>query len=138
MNPNVENMREAVTCQEFVRRALEGDFTCEPTGDHLAFAIELRGIRAWWDKTTVNKDLRQFVFMKLLQGEAKTREEMCKRYLGSEVAEMCCPDSRWTEVFALFELGHNRCIRCMGDLGPDNPRQLCGKTFCYNTDSLFD
>jgi hypothetical protein len=24
----------------------------------------------------------------------------------------------------------NRCVDCNCDMGPDNPRQLCGKTFC--------
>mgnify|MGYP001226093804 CR=1 FL=1 len=27
----------------------------------------------------------------------------------------------------------NRCLMCGDDLGPQNPRQLCGKTCCYNT-----
>lgn len=27
----------------------------------------------------------------------------------------------------------NRCVMCGDDLGPQNPRQLCGKTHCYNT-----
>ena len=25
----------------------------------------------------------------------------------------------------------NRCVECGCDIGKDNPRQLCGKTFCY-------
>jgi len=24
------------------------------------------------------------------------------------------------------------CIECGVDMGPNNPRQLCGKTFCYH------
>jgi hypothetical protein len=24
------------------------------------------------------------------------------------------------------------CIECGIDMGPNNPRQLCGKTFCYH------
>ena len=27
----------------------------------------------------------------------------------------------------------NRCLMCGDDMGKDNPRQLCGKTYCYNT-----
>ena len=27
----------------------------------------------------------------------------------------------------------NRCLMCGDDMGRDNPRQLCGKTYCYNT-----
>ena len=26
----------------------------------------------------------------------------------------------------------NRCLICGVDMGKDNPRQLCGKTYCYN------
>lgn len=26
----------------------------------------------------------------------------------------------------------NRCLECGEDMGPHNPRQLCGKTMCYN------
>lgn len=28
----------------------------------------------------------------------------------------------------------NRCLECFEDMGPHNPRQLCGKTICYNKD----
>ena len=30
----------------------------------------------------------------------------------------------------------NLCILCGVDMGPQNPRQLCGKTKCYNIDYL--
>ena len=26
----------------------------------------------------------------------------------------------------------NRCVQCGTDMGISNPRQLCGKTYCYN------
>jgi hypothetical protein len=26
----------------------------------------------------------------------------------------------------------NRCLECNEDMGRSNPRQLCGKTYCYN------
>lgn len=26
------------------------------------------------------------------------------------------------------------CLECGDDMGPNNPRQLCGKYFCYNYD----
>lgn len=29
----------------------------------------------------------------------------------------------------------NRCMVCNEDLGENNPRQLCGKTYCINDDS---
>ena len=32
----------------------------------------------------------------------------------------------------------NLCVICHADLGPQNPRQLCGKTFCYNESTLFE
>ena len=32
----------------------------------------------------------------------------------------------------VFSMNMNACIRCAVDLGDMNPRQLCGKTFCYN------
>lgn len=33
----------------------------------------------------------------------------------------------------LFEIGvKNLCLECGEDMGIHNPRQLCGKTFCYN------
>lgn len=28
--------------------------------------------------------------------------------------------------------GENRCLSCNEDMGPSNPRQLCGKTHCRN------
>ena len=34
------------------------------------------------------------------------------------------------------ETGSWHCIECGIDMGPDNPRQLCYKTFCYN--SIYD
>ena len=30
----------------------------------------------------------------------------------------------------------NLCVMCNTDLGPQNPRQLCGKTYCYNESTL--
>lgn len=30
------------------------------------------------------------------------------------------------------ETGSWHCIECGEDMGIHNPRQLCGKTFCYN------
>ena len=30
----------------------------------------------------------------------------------------------------------NLCVMCNIDLGPQNPRQLCGKTYCYNESTL--
>lgn len=33
----------------------------------------------------------------------------------------------------LFEIGEkNLCLECGEDMGLNNPRQLCGKTKCYN------
>ena len=32
----------------------------------------------------------------------------------------------------VFCMNMNACVRCAVDLGDMNPRQLCGKTFCYN------
>ena len=32
----------------------------------------------------------------------------------------------------------NRCIGCGEDIGPSNPRQLCGKTFCYDVINTMD
>ena len=28
----------------------------------------------------------------------------------------------------------NRCVECNVDMGDENPRQLCGKTYCYEQD----
>jgi len=32
----------------------------------------------------------------------------------------------------------NLCVICKIDLGPHNPRQLCGKTYCYFEDCYFE
>ena len=34
----------------------------------------------------------------------------------------------------VFSMNVNACVRCAADLGEMNPRQLCGKIFCYNMD----
>ena len=34
----------------------------------------------------------------------------------------------------VFCMNVNACVRCAADLGEMNPRQLCGKIFCYNMD----
>ena len=31
----------------------------------------------------------------------------------------------------------NKCISCGIDMGACNPRQLCGKTFCYNDSAMY-
>jgi hypothetical protein len=130
MNPMTET---ATTVKEFVQRALRGDRNCKPTGDHLAFAIEINSIDAWWHDTTANKGLRQWILMNLLEGEARARKSLCTGLMGRELSDMCNPDVPWDEAYHLFNFGANRCTVCMEDIGPDNPRQLCGKTFCYNS-----
>ena len=70
--------------------------------------------------------------MALLQGESRARRSLCKGLLGSGICALCCPDVEWQAAFNQFVYGANRCSVCMDDIGPDNPRQLCGKTFCYN------
>jgi len=32
----------------------------------------------------------------------------------------------------------NLCVVCACDMGPDNPRQLCGKTHCHNQSEFFE
>lgn len=32
----------------------------------------------------------------------------------------------------------NHCLECGVDMGECNPRQLCGKTYCFNKDGLFN
>lgn len=32
----------------------------------------------------------------------------------------------------------NLCVVCACDMGPDNPRQLCGKTDCHNQSEFFE
>ena len=33
-----------------------------------------------------------------------------------------------------FETDSWHCLECGDDMGPNNPRQLCGKHFCHNQD----
>ena len=37
------------------------------------------------------------------------------------------------DIIKSSESYKNRCLMCGDDMGKDNPRQLCGKTYCYNT-----
>ena len=41
------------------------------------------------------------------------------------------PDDTLDDMFPTYMI--NPCIRCGADIGESNPRQLCGKTKCYNT-----
>lgn len=37
------------------------------------------------------------------------------------------------KVYGYNEITNSwHCIECGEDMGPNNPRQLCGKYFCYN------
>lgn len=39
------------------------------------------------------------------------------------------------EIFQQYAMGYkNRCLVCGTDMGPGNPRQLCGKSYCYSED----
>lgn len=42
--------------------------------------------------------------------------------------------SSGVKVINIYEMDKliNRCIECGIDMGDQNPRQLCGKTYCYN------
>lgn len=45
----------------------------------------------------------------------------------------------WVECYpedSLEMLGKNLCVSCGIDMGPDNPRQLCGKTVCLDIDAI--
>jgi hypothetical protein len=33
-----------------------------------------------------------------------------------------------------FKTDSWHCLQCGLDMGPNNPRQLCGKSYCYNSD----
>lgn len=135
MDPPVRAACQTVTVKEFVRRALGGDRYCEPIGDHLAFSIEIHSLSTWWYDTSVNPGLRQWILMRLLEGEAKARKDMCTTLLGKGMSDLVNPKVFWDKVQDSFLYGCNRCTVCMDDLGQNNPRQLCGKTFCYNCPS---
>ena len=103
---------ESATVKEFVQRALRGDRSCQPIGDHLAFAIEIHAIGAWWNDSTVNRGLRQWILLTLLEGEARARKDMGAKLLGTEMADMCNPLVPWQKIHHHFEYGTNRCSVC--------------------------
>ena len=37
------------------------------------------------------------------------------------------------QIQACLTFPYNKCIECGTDIGEQNPRQLCGKSFCYNS-----
>ncbi len=113
-------------------------FVCDKTiyrGDEITQCLESGGMELrkvpytgsrWVHQFCVPKDISTKYFMEVV-------DELTNDY----------PDTEFSDVIDLVEShdywnhedklsSKNLCIDCGIDMGPLNPRQLCGKTFCHN------
>jgi hypothetical protein len=53
-----------------------------------------------------------------------------------EKANMSQSDNEEYDYYSPNNTIRNLCVICGVDMGPDNPRQLCRKTYCENEDEI--
>lgn len=67
------------------------------------------------------KDIKQTLITNFFKIKKKTTQTLITEYFEP------------VKVFGYNEkTGSWHCLQCGTDMGPQNPRQLCGKTYCQN------
>jgi len=104
----------------------------EPVGDAVSIVTELRIIQSRGAELGGTNEQRIFLKKKLC--DLLFSKILPDLLIDDELLPYQVRDSReyFNDSFIKFWASTNRCLECYEDLGPQNSRQLCGKTFCLN------
>lgn len=114
------------------RRPYKNPLDIEPVGDAVAIVTELRILQTRQEALGGTSEQREFVKMKL-----------CDLLYSQILPNLIDDDSLlpyqtkgskdfYNDCFVKFWSKTNRCLECYADMGSNNPRQLCAKSFCAN------
>jgi hypothetical protein len=117
-------------------------FVCDSAierGDEITKCIEVEKMtlrrnrsvgQRWVHLMCVPKDCKTEYFMSVLKELKEDYPDLSDDYAYSIVAD----HDYWTHESSDYDSFKNLCMLCGEDMGPQNPRQLCGKYYCRNAE----
>jgi hypothetical protein len=117
-------------------------FVCDSAierGDEITKCIEVEKMtlrrnrsvgQRWVHLMCVPKDCKTEYFMSVLKELKEDYPDLSDDYAYSIVAD----HDYWTHESSDYDSFKNLCMLCGEDMGPQNPRQLCGKSYCRNAE----
>ncbi len=119
-------------------------FVCEKSiyrGEKITQCVESGGMELrrvpysgsrWVHETCLPKDIATMKFLDVIDKETKTNPKEHFTEIHDRVENYAYWNQEEDKKYK------NLCITCGEDMGPQNPRQLCGKSFCLNKDFISD